>query len=91
MPILKTRLWNSKTKRKVPFAPRDLTPKDSLKCQLILITSNLAQLFLKCVNLLNDTADALPTFPEPLATEIRALRSPFEKKKESKEKNIKRK
>ena len=91
MPILKTWLWNSKTKRKVLSAPRDITPKESLKCQLILITSNLAQLFLRCVNLLSATADARHTFQEPLATQIKVLPRAFEKKKESKEKNIKRK
>ena len=91
MLILKTRLWSSKTKRRVLSAPRDLTLKEFLKCQLILITSNLAQLFLRCVNPLSAMADALRTFPEPLATEIKALWSPSEKKKESKEKNIKRK
>ena len=91
MPILKTWVWSSKIKRKVLSAPRDLTLKEFLKCQLILITSNLAQLFLRCVNPLSAMADALHTFPEPLATMIKALRNPSKKKKESKEKNIKRK
>ena len=91
MPILKTWLWSSKTKRKVLSAPRDTTLKESLKYQLILITSNLAQLFLRCVNPLSAMADAQHTFPEPQAMEIKALPSPSEKKKESKEKNIKRK